>query len=319
MTAPSTSFSGLRPDLAATLMEFDADANARGLIGMSLAPVVEVAVPTGEFGKITLEEMLKNPPDTRRGADGSYAQTNGRGGKATFACVEHGIEERVDRREAAMFGGWWDAEALAAKRTRTQVLQGHESRVITEALTDRSQNTAATAVWSTGGSAKPISDVNKAKAAIFNRCGVIANTLVIPYEAYLLGREADQVVGRIFTGSESDPNAISVDMLRQVLDIERILVAGAIKNTANEGQAASVSSLWDRTKALVCRTEVEPDPSLPQFMRTFHYADDGSQIGATVESYYSDERRGDVVRSRMDTDEVVLVPECSQIITGVLA
>jgi hypothetical protein len=54
-------------------------------------------------------------------------------------------------------------------------------------------------------------------------------------------------------------------------------------------------------------------------MRTFHWGEDGSNIGGQYETYYSDAKRCRMFRQRMDTSEKVITPECGSIITAISA
>jgi hypothetical protein len=51
--------------------------------------------------------------------------------------------------------------------------------------------------------------------------------------------------------------------------------------------------------------------------RTFHWSQDGSSIGGTVESYRDERVRGDVIRVRHDVDEIVLYPQAGHLLSNV--
>jgi hypothetical protein len=52
--SPSPSQAVGRPDLGATLVEFDVMANQAGFVGLQLMPVVEVAEPSANIGRIPI-------------------------------------------------------------------------------------------------------------------------------------------------------------------------------------------------------------------------------------------------------------------------
>ena len=70
MPSPSTSLATLRPELGGSMEAFDLAADRAGFIGLKLLPVFEAAEQSGSFGKIPLEELLKNR-DTERAPGGS--------------------------------------------------------------------------------------------------------------------------------------------------------------------------------------------------------------------------------------------------------
>lgn len=307
-----------RPDIRDRLDKFDLEADQAGFVGLKIAPALEVSEAFGQFPTQELKDRLKSH-NTERNFDGSYPSTEHKTGKGSYATEEHGIEERVDDRYAKMYGNWVDAEELAAQGTRDAVLRNHNARVIAAALSISTTNAAGTA-WSTTATSDPIANLRAARLAMRARGVQPGNCLVIDWEAYEYLLDNDKILERVKYSGHYDPRRgnITVAAVAQALDVEELIISGSIKNTANEAQAASIASMWDKTKALLFRRVTGKNTKLTQFMRTFHWGADGSQIGGTFESYYSPERRGEVIRNRMDTDEKLLYEEAGQIITGVL-
>ena len=106
-------------------------------------------------------------------------------------------------------------------------------------------------------------------------------------------------------------------MLSAVFDLPNIIVAGTSKNGAKEGQAASPTQIWSGEYAMVCKIASGPDMRDPCIGRTFHWSQDGSSIGGTVESYRDETVRGDVIRVRHQVAEVVLYPEAGHLLSNV--
>ena len=312
-TSPNQSFSTLRPDLRDTLMEFDLAADRMGFVGLRIAPSLEVQKPFGEYPVIPLKEMLKSR-DTRRASDGSYAHGEGRGSKDSYSTEEHGLAERVDDREAEMYADWWDAEVLATERCVDAVLRNHNQRVIDAAL--GISNTTTGSDWTDQANATPIDDVRGAKVTVRNRTGIVPNAMCIDWELFENLKDVSEIVDRIKYSGLQDPNRseITTTALARAFDLDELIVSGSVKNTANENKSASVGSMWTTSKALVFRKERTRNMRRPQFMRTFHWGADGSQIGGVIESYRDESRRSDMVRSRMETDEKKVYEECAQVL-----
>jgi hypothetical protein len=68
---------------------------------------------------------------------------------------------------------------------------------------------------------------------------------------------------------------------------------------------------------MICRVATTADPREPCIARTFHWADDGSQIGGTAETYRDETKRSDIVRVRHDVDEIVMYTEMGHLIGGI--
>jgi hypothetical protein len=106
-------------------------------------------------------------------------------------------------------------------------------------------------------------------------------------------------------------------MLARVFDLDFVIVAGTSKNGAKEGQAATPQQIWSSQYAMVCRVATSNDMREACIGRTFHWGQDGSSVGGTVESYRDEVVRGNVIRVRHDVDEVILYPQAGHLLSNV--
>jgi hypothetical protein len=178
MPSPSASLATLRPDLGDSFTEFSLDALSQGFIGTRVARPFETMKQAGSFGKWTVEQLLQEP-ETARAPGSHYNRITSKFGTATFACVDHGIEEPVDDRAAAMYRDYFDAELVAAARARSIVMRSLEKRLAAllfnaTTWTGASLTTAITNEWDDHSNAVPVTDVNAAKQAVFERFGFVA-------------------------------------------------------------------------------------------------------------------------------------------------
>jgi len=324
MPSPSASLSTLRPDLSSSLEEFDLQADRLDFIGTRVFPVIEVARQTGSFGKIPIEQLLQNR-DTERAPGSGYSRGSFTFTHATYACDEHGAEEPVDDREARMYRDYFDAEMLATQRARDAVLRNHEKRVaaaLFNATTFTDQTTSVTNEWDANhtSDATPIANVETAVQAVYARTGLWPNALILNRLVFRNLRLLDEITDAIQAagaGQAAKASDITPQMLAQVFDLDYVLIAGSAKNTAKEGQTASLSSIWSSEYAMVARIGTTNDPKEPCIGRTFHWGEDGSEIGGVVESYRDESVRSDIIRCRMDTDELILYTEAAQLLDNV--
>ncbi len=323
MPSPSSSLSTLRPDIAESFTEFDLEANMGGFIATQVFPVVEVQKQSGNFGKIPLEQLLQ-ARTTNRAPGSGYSRGNWKFDKAVFATDEHGAEEPVDDREAEMYSDYFDAEVISGLRARSAVMLNAEQRIadtVFNATTwaGASLTTAITHEWDDATNAVPITDVEAAVQKVWAASGLWANALVINRHVFRNLRNCDQVIDRINSagaGSPSKAADVTAAMLAAVFDLPYIIVAGGAKNAAKEGQSASVSNVWSSEYAMVCRVATTRDFREPCIGRTFHWGQDGSSIGGTVESYRDETVRSDIIRVRHDVDEIVLYPEAGHLLSN---
>jgi hypothetical protein len=86
--------------------------------------------------------------------------------------------------------------------------------------------------WSDYTSSDPIDDIEAAKSEVLSNTGMEPNTLVLGYEVFRQLKNHPDLVDRIkYTSSQT----ITEDMLARMFDLDRVLVAKAVKATNNEG------------------------------------------------------------------------------------
>lgn len=326
MPSPSSSLATQRPDIAESFMEFDLEAELGGYIGTQVFPVVEVQKQAGNFGKIPLEQLLKER-ETRRAPGSGYSRSNWTFEPATYSCEEHGAEEPVDDREAEMYSDYFDAEVVAAMRARADVMRNAEQRIADAVFnsttwTGASLTTGITNEWDSNHTANavPIDDVEAAVNTMYDNSGLWANALIINRKVFRNLRLLDQIKEAIESqgaGQASKQRDITPALLAQVFDLDYVIVAGGSKNTANEGQSASIAQLWSSEYAMVCRIATSADFREPCIGRTFHWGADGSTIGGTFESYREEQTRSNIIRNRHDVDEIVLYPQAGHLLSNV--
>ena len=315
---PSSALVTLRPDLAQSVEELDLMGQVSGFVGLKIMPVFEVAKPFGNFGRIPIKELLKTR-DTQRASDGSYNQGGGAFEPDTYQTKEQGIEERVDDREAEIYGDYIKSEQLAVSRSTFVVMQELEQRIITASLGISFAAAGTTGVaWTNTANAKPIDDFRAASLLIYARTGLRPNSMTMSWLRFQYLRDNAQIIDRVkYSGfTNVIREEITSAMIAQALGIDEINVAGSVKNTANEAKPATIGSQWTDDKVLVAKVARTNDVREPCFGRTFHFGADGSQIGGLIENYYSPDRRGMVYRCRMETGTKIILEGAAQVMTG---
>jgi len=323
MTAPSTALNGYRPDLG-TMFEFDEEMNRRGFIGNRVLPVFESAVQAGTYGKVPLKELLKEP-QVGRNDRGDYNRFSFAFEDDTFATKERGLEMPMDRRRARMYRQFFDFETACTAATLGAVLRAQEKRIadaIFNATTFTRYTAAVTNEWNDHTSATPVTDVGKAVRLVWEATGLWANALIINRRVFRNLRMCDEVTDMVASsgaGASIEPSKITTQTLASVFDLKHILVAGSARNSATEGQDASIASVWSDEYAMVaCINEPGDSIEMPGLGRIIHWGEDGSTIGGTIETYYEDSSRGDVVRVRHDIDEKIRYTACGYLLSNII-
>lgn len=299
-----------RPDLSTIAFEHMTEASERGFIGLEVMPVFPTPRQSGDYPKIPIESLLKIP-DTSRGARGNYNRSDYKFETGTYSCNEHGVEEKIDDVEAALYNRYFDVEEVATIRAVDIILRSQEARIAAAVFnTTNIPNTAAvTTEWSTPATATPLADVTTGKRNMRNTKGLIPNAGVCSlkvFENTLLTaeiRDALKYTNPIEMGGfEAQRKALA-----SYLGLEKILVGGAIKDGSDKGQDAVVADLWDDEYfGLFKLSNGGFDLKDPCLGRSFLWTED-SPDNTVVETYREEQTRSDIVRVRHNIDNGAFV------------
>lgn len=323
MPSPTTALTTLRPDLA-SFLEFDLESDRNGYVAQKVFPVIDVASQAGVYGIIPVEQLLQQRV-TRRAPGSGYSRGNFTFTTATYACTEHGAEEPVDDRQAKMYRDYFDAEQVATMRAFSSVLRNAEQRVCdvvfnTTTYTGASLTTAVATKWNSYANALPLDNVLAAKNKVYDNTGIWANALIVNKKVFYHLRRCEQVIDAIESngaGQASKQSDITEQLLAEALGLDMVIVAGASRNSATEGAAATPAQIWGDTLAMVCRVATSNDMQEPCIGRTFHWSEDGSSVGGTVESYRDESVRSNIIRVRHDVAEVLLYTELGHLLSNI--
>lgn len=323
MPSPTTALTTLRPDLA-SFLEFDLESDRNGYVAQQVFPVIDVASQAGVYGIIPVEQLLQQRV-TRRAPGSGYSRGSFTFTTATYACEEHGAEEPVDDRQAKMYREYFDAEQVATMRAFSSILRNAEQRVCETVFNTNTYNTAALATsigvkWNSYANAVPLDNVVAARNKVYDNSGIWANALIVNQKVFYHLRRCEQVIDAIESngaGQAAKQSDITADLVAQALGLDMVIVAGASRNSAAEGATASPAQIWGDTLAMVCRVATTNDMQEPCIGRTFHWSEDGSSIGGTVESYRDEVVRSNIIRVRHDVDEVLLYTELGHLLSNI--
>ena len=132
--------------------------------------------------------------------------------------------------------------------------------------------------WSDYTSSDPLTDIEDGKATVLSNTGQEPNTLVLGYDVFRQLKNHPELVDRIkYTSSQT----ITTDMMAAMFDVDRVMVAKAIKATNNEGGSEAYDFAFGKSALLAF---VAPSPGLmtPSAGYTFAWTGVSGGLGATI-------------------------------------
>lgn len=322
MPAPSTTLNGYRPDLG-MMFQFDVEMDNAGFIANRMAPVFEAAEQNGTIGVIPLK-AFRQTPQTGRDNRGNYNRVTFGFQDETYVTRENGLEMPIDDRRSKIYRSWFDFETSCAAVTLNMVMRAYEMRVaalLHNATTFAAATAAVTNEWNDWTNATPITDVMKAKLAVWNATGIYPDTLQVNRRQFDNLCACDQITTKIASSGAGTPVKaadVTKEILANCFNLREIIVADSSKDTANEGQSVSISQIWSDEYAMLFKAPRSNRIEEPCLARTIHWGADGSSIGGTIETYYDDPSRGNVIRVRHDTQERVMYTSLGYLLSNII-
>lgn len=306
MPAPSEHTTIQRPDLGMAVSEYKANGPTMGYIGLEVMPLLEVDEQAGQFPVIPKEALL-TIPDTRRAMRGFYNRGDWEFEEGMYSTRINGWEEPLDDRERKLYRHKFDAELIAVMRATNIILRNQEKRIADKVFnTTNFTDHPVTVEWDNVLTATPIDDINKGKLEVRSQCGLLPNTLILSYYSFMSLRRCAQIIDLLkYTFPGADINSMSAQQLAAIFDVPRVLVGGAVYNSAAKGLNANIADLWDKEYAMLTITSASPDISEPCIGRTFLWTQ-MSANNTVVEEYRENQNDSDIYRVRHDTDERLL-------------
>jgi hypothetical protein len=173
--------------------------------------------------------------------------------QATYGpLIEHSLEQDIpdeDREEAVQP---LNLDQDATENITERLLLSKEKNantILTTAGTGYSNDSdglttlSGTSQWSDYANSNPISDVRNAMDRVKKKIMKKPNTLVLGYEVFSKLQDHPQILERI---KYSQFGVVTPEILARVFNIERIIIAEAEENTANETATDSMAYVWGK-------------------------------------------------------------------------
>jgi hypothetical protein len=179
---------------------------------------------------------------------------------------------------------------------------------------------AGTYFWDDYTNGDPMIDIAKASTAMQKQTGFRPNVLVLGPEVYTALRNHPKVLDRI---KYTQRGIVTTELLAALFDVDRIVVANAVKNTGTEGQtqtAANYSFVFGKS-ALLLYSNPTPSILTPSAGYTFTWTGlfGGLGMGMRINRFRLEWLKSDRVEGEMSYNMKVIAPELGWYFDSVVA
>lgn len=291
-----------------------------GLIGAQLLPLQNVEAKAGTYLKVQLSgaELLSNNALVRD-SGASYSRGIRSFSSANYSTDEVGLEELIPDDAAKDLNRFFSYEAETAKFLLRQIKLSHEKRVSdllwasSTPFTIADQTRAVAYTQALVATVDVARDVAAAKLAL-QQYGYEPNCVAMSANVFELIRRSTLLQNQFFgVISNTGARLLSEAEIAAALGVQNLLVGRAAYNTAGKNKTYSGSFVVPDTKIIVGQI-AGGEFTAGGIGRTLVWSGD-SAGGFVSESYRDEARRSQVLRVRMNTDEVVIDPNAAVRIT----
>ena len=264
-----------------------------GWVAADLAPIVPVGKRSDSFIEFTQADMFRREDAGR--APGDEAKVVAFGVSSNFYNVKNyalkfrmTLEDESNRDpEYRMLNEEGRVRFLTDK-----LMLDWETRVASLALVTTNVGSTVTVVsaWTDATNSRPISNIMTVRNNIYLGTGYMPNRMLFGYRAWNNFIQSDQAKNSLTNPNVSGGGALPMaDAVARYFGVDRVLVAGAIRNTADEGQAITLSDIW-ADNVLIYYAPPAPSVEFPSWMYSFRWNAPGLP-NMTVERHPYDTRK----------------------------
>jgi len=291
-----------------------------GLIGAQLLPIQNVDAKAGTYLKVQLAagELLSNNALNRESGS-NYSRGIRSFASANYATNEFGLEELVPDDASADLNRFFSYESETAKFLLRQLKLSHEKRVndvvwaSSTPFTIADQSPAVNYTQALVATCDIARDVATAKLALA-QYGYEANCVAMSANVFELIRRSTLLQNQFFgVISSTGARLLSEAEIAAALGVTNLLVGRAAINTAGKNKSYSGSFVVSSAKIVVGQVS-GGEFTAGGMGRTLVWTGDAAG-GFVSESYRDEARRSQVLRVRMNTDEVIIDPNAAVRIT----
>lgn len=281
-------------------------------VATKVFPIIPVQKQTNKYFKFDKDAWFRDDAQVRK----SSQETAGSGftlSSDNYSCDVFGLHKDIDFLDRKNQDSPLDLDVAAAQWVALQMLLRQEIQFVSDAFktsvwaTDKTGGTDFVK-WSDFASSDPREDIDAGKEAVLSATGFEPNTLTLGYQVFRKLRRHPDVVDQF---KYTSPESITEVMLARFFDIEQVLVAKAVKNTAKEGQTFA-GAFTHGKNALLSYCAPNPGIMVPSAGYTFSWTGvaDGSQAGAGlpigIAKYYLQAIRSDRVEGLTGFDNKIV-------------
>lgn len=288
-----------------------------------IVPVVPVGKQSDKYYVLDRDAWLRTPSSTLRAPKTPPKRVEWKASSDSYFANNYALANDISKEDLANSDMALMVRERGAEFVTEMLVRDYEQRIATLFTTFGNFNaytslSAAADKWTATGSADIRSQVTSAHARVRNQTGVRANTLIVDFDSYQLMAQNSRLLTN-FQYTEV-PGHLTEQQMRSVLEVERIIVGKAIRNTAGETAGTSVFSstnVWG-ANAVLCYLAPATTLKAMTFAASFRWTPPGLPGAFQVYRYDDPDpgKKAEVVEVGYYQDEKIIAPDLGFLIAN---
>lgn len=286
--------------------------NNAEMIGEKIVPVINVKKDSDKYFTYGRQDFRKyqtlRAPGTRAKQIEWTADANN-----TYTALEYALEEQLidEVRDNADDPIKYDADSVEIV---TNTLMLDIEAKIADKLADTSNFDtgnygAPPTIWSDLINSDPVKDIDDAKQVVKDKISLYPNTMVVSDKVHKLLRRHPKLLEMY---KYTRGGTLSVDILKEIFEVENYYVGGASYISTKEGQTETLSAVWANNCNLLY---IPPSPGIKQITWSYLFRKQGYRM---VERWREDALKSDWIRVSDKYDMKIISKLAGYLYTSVI-
>ncbi len=295
--------------------------SASRFISTKVFPTVPVEKQTDKYYKYTKNDWFRDEAEKR--ADATESAGSGYAvGTDSYSCDVYAFHKDIGDQTRKNTDNPLNPDRDATNFVTQRMMLRQELQWVTDYFgtgvwgTDKTGGTHFT-VWSDYAASNPIDDVEAGKETMLGNTGFLPNTLVIGYQVFRQLKHHPDLIDRIKYTSAAN---ITEELMARFFDVDRVIVASAVKATNKEGETAAYAFAHGKA-ALLCYVNPEPSLLAPSAGYQFVWRGISEGLGTNVgvSSIRMPALRADRIEAQMAWDNKVVATDLGYFFSAAVA
>jgi hypothetical protein len=284
-------------------------------IGESIAPLVRSTKESNKYYIFNKGDMFRSTAEKR--AAGTASKRHGFGlSTDTYFCEEIADSAQLEDETRENQDAVLDLEASKVEFATDKVLLRLEQDVASLCTTGTnwgSNYSTPSNLWDDYINSDPIDDIEDAIEVVEGGTGQNVNTMIISYDVWKILKHHPQILERL---PSTTLKTATLDTLKAIFEVDRILIGKALLNSAVQGQTDSFARIWTGD---VWVGHVAPTPArnVPSAIYTFVWPQNGLIRG--VRTWREEDIHSDIFEAFMRYDVKVTGSDLGYLLEAVIS